>query len=109
MDARAATRGATIDGAGGIRDEPRGMGSRGDSRAGDETMRRERGANDARCCVTTAGRAGERGGGRARVDARAIARSGAMGDVWRETRAGDSDDDDDARLTDAMMRLARVG
>ena len=60
--------------------------------------------------LTARGRAGARGGGSARVDARAIARSDAVG--WERlarSRAGDFEDDDDARLTDAMMRLARVG
>ena len=58
-----------------------------------------------------AGRAGARGGGRTRATTRARSRDRARwdGNVWREARAGDFKDDDDARLTDAMMRLTRVG
>ena len=51
------------------------------------------------------------GGGRTRATTRARLRDRARwdGNVWREARAGDFKDDDDARLTDAMMRLTRVG
>jgi hypothetical protein len=51
------------------------------------------------------------GGGRTRATTRARSRDRARwdGNVWREARAGDFKDDDDARLTDAMMRLTRVG
>lgn len=51
------------------------------------------------------------GGGRTRATTRAQSRDRARwdGNVWREARAGDFKDDDDARLTDAMMRLTRVG
>ena len=81
-----------------------------DTGAGDRAWGVERCANDARSFLRRAGALARAGGGSARVDARAIARSDAVG--WERlarSRAGDFEDDDDARLTDAMMRLARVG